>query len=178
MFGNFNNLIQFTIQIYNDVDLERTIIFVSDEHNHRIMKFDSDGNFLKQWGTRGKKINEFNKPKGIYVSNDKKLYVCDYSNHRIQVFDLDGNFEKIFAPGNFIYPSNITISAIGEVYICDGDIPSDDPAECACRLQVFDQLGQRIKIVDIHDNSTYYTNNYVDLAYSYANRENNVIIMG
>jgi DNA-binding beta-propeller fold protein YncE len=70
-------------------------IYVSQGHGKgesRLLKFDSDGNFLKTWGGEGAAPGQFNQPHSIITDAKGNLYVADRSNQRIQVFDADGNF--------------------------------------------------------------------------------------
>ena len=38
-------------------------VYVADTSNHRIQKFDSNGNFITKWGSEGTGNGEFKKPK-------------------------------------------------------------------------------------------------------------------
>jgi hypothetical protein len=68
-------------------------IFISDGYiNSRVAKIDKDGNWIKQWGTRGDKPGEFNTPHSIAADAKGNIYVADRFNRRVQVFDGDGNF--------------------------------------------------------------------------------------
>jgi DNA-binding beta-propeller fold protein YncE len=60
--------------------------------NHRIQVFDSDGEFLRKWGTEGTGNGQFNGAAGISIGPDGLLYICDENNYRIQVFTSDGKF--------------------------------------------------------------------------------------
>ena len=40
-------------------------LYVTDEQNQRVTVFDSDGQFLRKWGTPGRGDGEFNGPAGI-----------------------------------------------------------------------------------------------------------------
>ena len=64
-------------------------VYVTDLGNSRVQKFDSTGNFLTEWGTRGTNSGEFGHPTGIAVS-DEFVFVVDNKNHDIQKFTLDG----------------------------------------------------------------------------------------
>ena len=77
-------------------------IFVSDGHSGqgadpppgstgRILKFDSEGNFIKEWGEIGFRPGQFRTPHAMEFDSQGRLYVADRGNHRIQVFDQDGN---------------------------------------------------------------------------------------
>ena len=64
---------------------------MTDSGNHRIQKFDSEGNFLAKWGTRGWGTRgsgnmELDCPFGIDVAHSGDIYVVDSRNSRIKVF--------------------------------------------------------------------------------------------
>ena len=78
-------------------------IFVSDGHSGqnpdppagstgRIMKFTSDGKFVKEWGRIGSAPGEFRTPHALEFDSQGRLFVADRGNHRIQIFDQDGNY--------------------------------------------------------------------------------------
>ena len=70
-------------------------IFVVDGHgsegNNRVMKFNSDGEFIKTWGTTGKEDGEFRDPHALAMDSTGRLFVGDRGNSRLQIFDQDGN---------------------------------------------------------------------------------------
>jgi len=63
-----------------------------DTDNHRIQKFDSNGNFILKFGTFGSDIGQFSFPRDVAVDSSGNIYVADSTNHRIQVIAqvLDG----------------------------------------------------------------------------------------
>ncbi len=67
-------------------------VYVADDANHRIQKSDNNGNFRKEWGSKGSDKGEFKFPKGVAVDASGYLYVTDDENHRVQKFDSNGNF--------------------------------------------------------------------------------------
>jgi len=68
-------------------------VFVSDGYgNARIVHFDKQGKFVKQWGKMGVGPGEFSFPHSIVMDRKERLYVADRSNNRIQVFDSSGKF--------------------------------------------------------------------------------------
>ena len=69
--------------------------YVSDGYgNSRVVKFSSSGNYIKAWGTFGKKPGEFIIPHGIAIDQNNIIYVADRQNNRVQLFDTSGSFLK------------------------------------------------------------------------------------
>ena len=70
-------------------------VFVADGHGanigDRVVKFSSDGKFIKSWGKTGTGPGEFN---GLhaFAIDDKNRLVADRGNKRVQIFDMDGKF--------------------------------------------------------------------------------------
>jgi sugar lactone lactonase YvrE len=67
-------------------------IFVSDGYtNHRVVKYDKNGRFIRQVGSErpGSEPSQFNTPHGLAVDAQGNVYVADRANQRIQVFDND-----------------------------------------------------------------------------------------
>jgi len=78
-------------------------VYVSDGYgNSRIVVFDRNGKFLRQWGHQGTKEEAQTGVGGAFMqvvhcvalSNDGLVYVCDRQGDRIQVFDKTGRFIK------------------------------------------------------------------------------------
>ena len=66
-------------------------MYISDGYfNSRVAKLDKHGDWIKSWGSRGRKDGQFMLPHGIGVDRENNVYVADRSNRRIQVFDSDG----------------------------------------------------------------------------------------
>jgi DNA-binding beta-propeller fold protein YncE len=65
-------------------------VYVADSGNHRIQKFDAQGNHLLTWGSQGNAPGQFNEPWSLAVDDQGRVYVVDTWNHRIQVFDGHG----------------------------------------------------------------------------------------
>ncbi len=70
-------------------------VFVVDGHgsegNNRVMKFNSDGEFIMTWGTTGKEDGEFRDPHALAMDSTGRLFVADRGNSRLQIFDQEGN---------------------------------------------------------------------------------------
>jgi DNA-binding beta-propeller fold protein YncE len=85
------------------VDASNGDIYIADGYgNHRIVVFDANGSYLRQWGSRGTGPGQFGATGGghphcVVQAVDGLLYVCDRPNHRIQVFDKMGVLQRIIA---------------------------------------------------------------------------------
>ena len=67
------------------IDVNDTI-YVCDTDNHQICIFNSQGNLLRSFGTKGKLPGQFERPYGIAVDKSGLIYVSDRNNGRVQVF--------------------------------------------------------------------------------------------
>jgi len=101
--------------------------------NSRIVKFDRDGNYLLEWGTRGSEDGQFNAVHAVATDEQDRVYVADRSNDRIQVFDEMGNHLATWPNLNF--PNHIVITANQEVWVSDNQ---------PVRLVKFDTDGNRL----------------------------------
>lgn len=67
--------------------------YVADGYkNARIVKFDRDGRYQLEWGTRGSGPGQFNLVHAVTVDAQRRVYAADRVNNRIQVFDERGRF--------------------------------------------------------------------------------------
>jgi hypothetical protein len=72
-------------------------IYVADGYgNARVAKYDKNGKWIKNWGSRGTGPGQFNIVHGIAIDAQGTVYVGDEGNKRIQVFDRDGTFKTQF----------------------------------------------------------------------------------
>ncbi|HEX2622579.1 MAG TPA: hypothetical protein VHL11_20605, partial [Phototrophicaceae bacterium] len=69
-------------------------IYVSDRVNHRVQKFDPDGNLLTIFGGEASKDGQglFDQPLGLAVASSGNLYVLDVGSKLLQLLDADGKF--------------------------------------------------------------------------------------
>ena len=101
-------------------------IFVADGHgnetNNRVVKFSSDGTFIKSWGQTGYGPGEFRTLHAIAIDSRGRIFVGDRSNNRVQIFDQDGNFISQWT--QFGRPSGIFFDEHDRIYVADSE--SDD----------------------------------------------------
>lgn len=98
-------------------------IFVVDGHdadgNNRVVKFNADGRFLKEWGTTGAEAGEFRDPHALAMDSQGRLFVGDRGNHRIQIFDQEGTHLATWT--QFGSPSGMFIDSNDVLYVADSD---------------------------------------------------------
>jgi hypothetical protein len=74
-------------------------IYVADGYNnHRVVKYDKNGRYLKQVGTNvpGKGPGQFNLPHGISADAQGHVFVSDRTNNRVVVLDYDLNYKTAY----------------------------------------------------------------------------------
>lgn len=98
-------------------------IFVGDGHsstgNNRIVKYNSKGEYLMEWGTTGAEAGEFRVPHALAINSEGKLFVGDRANSRVQIFDLDGNHIDTWT--QFGRPSGLYIDHNDILYSADSE---------------------------------------------------------
>ena len=99
-------------------------IVVCDTHYYRIVYFDGEGHWLRNFGQKGEGRSEFIYPVGICKDADENLYICEYGGHdRVQKFTREGEWLAEFgsfgtARDQFQRPSGLTWRD-GKVYVAD-----------------------------------------------------------
>ncbi len=58
----------------------------------RVLKFHSDGRFVKSWGGKGSEPGKFQVAHSIVIDDKGDLWVMDRENSRIEIFDQDGKY--------------------------------------------------------------------------------------
>ncbi len=98
---------------------------------------------LQVIGKAGTGPGEFNRPEGICVDAQDRVYVADSCNHRIQVFSEDGRLLRVYGKagsglGELSYPYDIAVDAAGNQFVCEfGN----------SRIQVFNADGEPVEII-------------------------------
>lgn len=67
-------------------------IVVTDSANHCVKVLDSEGKLRAQFGTRGSRPGQFERPMGVCVDSRGRFLVADSDNYRVQLFDRHGRF--------------------------------------------------------------------------------------
>ena len=100
-------------------------VYVADTWNHRIQKFDANGNFEREWGGFGQPSDRPDYlwgPRGIAISPSGRVYVTDTGNKRVVVFDANGRFLQelgLVEESRLDEPVGIAVDLRGNIYVAD-----------------------------------------------------------
>lgn len=120
-------------------------VWVTDNGDHQVMKFDREGKLLLSLGKRGQPGTDaetFNRPTDIAFAPTGEVYVSDgYGNSRVVKFTAEGRYllnwgKRGAGPGEFNTPHSIGVDSKGRVYVADRENN---------RIQVFDAQGRFLK---------------------------------
>jgi predicted membrane-bound mannosyltransferase/DNA-binding beta-propeller fold protein YncE len=115
-------------------------VWVTDTGNKRVLKFDSDGNFLAQYGVAGSGPGQFDEPVGIAIAPSGEILVADAWNLRIQRFSPE--FEYLGEIPVEGWSSHVVTDKPYLAVLGDGRIVASDPANSA--VLVFDSEGRQV----------------------------------
>jgi sugar lactone lactonase YvrE len=99
-----------------DTDLN---IYIADTGNNRVAKFDSDGNWLMNFGSQGSGNGQFQQPAGLVVDASGNVFVLDRNNRRVQKFNSSGVWQANYAVGTIFNAFDIALDTVGHFYIAD-----------------------------------------------------------
>ena len=101
-------------------------VFVADGHgvntNNRVVKFSSDGRYIKEWGGTGYGPGQFRTMHAIAIDARGRIFVGDRDNNRIQLFDQEGQHLSTWT--QFGRPSGIFFDHLDRIIVADSE--SDD----------------------------------------------------
>jgi DNA-binding beta-propeller fold protein YncE len=75
-------------------------VYVTDDANDRVQRFDANGDFVRTWGRYGTDDGEFLAPFDVSAGPDGSVYVVDNSREDIQHFDGEGAYLGRIAGGS------------------------------------------------------------------------------
>lgn len=124
-------------------------VYVADQGNNVIKKFNHDGTLLSQFGSAGTGNGEFDKPMDVAFDSAGNIYVADLGNNRVQKFDSNGNYLSQFGvptgqncywygqlsgslspfEGRMCFPNQIVINQADEIFVsnfADGRVQKFD----------------------------------------------------
>lgn len=110
-----------------DVFADPLSIYVADNNNHKIKRFDKNLNFISSLYRRESEFlqEQFGYPLSCATSNQGDLYFIDSENKRIMKFDIFGNFILNFGgfdAGKYqlTNPKQLAISSWNYIFVLDG----------------------------------------------------------
>ena len=103
---------------------ERDEIAVTENSNHRVQVFSSNGTYLRSFGRKGDKQGELNWPAEIAFDKNRRYMVVNYDNHRVQLFDEQGEYLSQFGDeGNLDHqlksPLGLSVDRNGNIIVAD-----------------------------------------------------------
>jgi len=104
---------------------ENDNLYLTDIFNHRVLKFNSEGQVILTFGRPGNKKGNLLYPNDIAVDQEGYIFVSDSNNSRVQVFDPSGRPDKIYGGSskdlnvNFAITKGITVDKKGFLYIAE-----------------------------------------------------------
>lgn len=127
-------------------------IYVADGYgNARIVQFDKNGKYLREWGELGHGPGQFSIPHAIAVDSKGRLFVADRNNVRVQVFDPQGKFLAEWR--DLIVPWGLCMTKNDELWVC-GSSPmqwrkEDDALGCPPKDQIFMRFNTDGKLLQL-----------------------------
>ncbi len=117
-------------------------VYVIDQLNNRIQKFNSQGAFITTWGHRGSDRGGFAGPRDLTVDRFGTVFVVDRGNHRVQSFTRDGDFIREWKTpgvddGKFASPGGIAVDPEDNIFITD---------RLNNRIQKYNRFGQVLAV--------------------------------
>jgi hypothetical protein len=99
-------------------------IWVADSGHNRVLEFNKERKFLRQFGTEGTGPGQFSGIQGIATNSAGDVYVTDAKNDRVQEFSPTGAFVRQFGGpgsgnGQFFFPNGIAVDSSGNVWVLD-----------------------------------------------------------
>jgi len=98
--GNQLNQLNYPTNIF--IDREESV-YVSDNGNHRVMKWlkgANEGIVVAGGQGRGNSLNQLNHPQGLLVNEVGDIYVADSGNHRIMCWSVESKESRVVVGGN------------------------------------------------------------------------------
>ena len=129
------------------VDKDVKFLYVADSKNNRVQKFDTNGKFIKSWGSKGTGDGQFDLPISLIIDSKGNIIVNDLGNSHIQKFDTNGKLLLKFGStgtgnGQFSAMEHTAVDKFDNIYVND---PQSGPSGSHMpRVQKFDTNGNFI----------------------------------
>ena len=117
----------------------QTNVYVACRVSHKVLKFNSAGKVVAEWGSAYAEDGRFVEPGSITVDPSGRLLVADYWNYCIQTFTAEGQFVSKWGGLADSGAWNLATDASGNLYAACGD---------ADEVQKFDPHGRLIGVCE------------------------------
>ena len=93
-------------------------IFILNGSAAEVYKFDTQGNFVDRFGSKGQELQQFRSPDAMALDGSGKIHVVDSGNwYTLKVFDSGGSFLGGLAwPDEITFPRDILFDLQGYIY--------------------------------------------------------------
>ncbi|KAI8497798.1 hypothetical protein Bbelb_244500 [Branchiostoma belcheri] len=89
-------------------------IYITEEKNHKVLKYDKNGKYISCFGRKGKGAsNHLKSPVGICVDSLGRIIVADWGNNRVEMFTAEGEYIRSIA--NVRQPLRVAIGREGQL---------------------------------------------------------------
>ncbi|MDZ7792474.1 MAG: NHL repeat-containing protein [Spirochaetia bacterium] len=130
-------------------------LYVTDQGNRRVAKFDYEGNFILSFGRKTADFEGFQQPTGILAHEDF-VYVADKNRSAVDVFDASGNFLVTLTSSYLKSPEGLSLYSSQQLIIADEEQVLLLDLESRAFTPLSRLNGRRVKIVsasrDVNDN--------------------------
>jgi sugar lactone lactonase YvrE len=120
-------------------------LWVADENNNRIEKFNPVGEYLTKFGSSGTGNGQLSRPTALAIDSKGNIWVTDAGNKRVQEFNEKGEYLTKFGSsgtGNGQFgaagPEGIAIDSKGNLWVSDTS---------SSRLEEFNSAGAFLKVI-------------------------------
>ena len=123
-FGQLGSSAEMLLNPWGVAVNERDEIVVTEQGNHRVQVFSSDGTYLRSFGRQGNKQGKFSRPRGITIHETNNIIVVDRDNNRVQLFSEQGEYLSQFGgKGNLDHqlsnPRGLSVVNTGNILVAD-----------------------------------------------------------
>lgn len=95
-------------------------VWTADVTNNRVVEYDKNGKFVRQFGTTGAGNGQFNTPRGIAIAPNGTVWVADYGNKRLEAFTPQGAFiRQISGTEKLDGPYAVAVAKDNSVWVSD-----------------------------------------------------------
>ena len=112
------------IAVDNSSDGSNVSIYVTDNENHRVQKFNVQGRWQATFGGRSTEGGQLSTPVGITVDQAGLIYVTEWDEPRLLILNHQGKALTTIGtpgsgPGQFLQPTGVAIDDTGNIYVAD-----------------------------------------------------------